>query len=124
MLALIKTDLKNLFDIAPLIDADIIQKYNGLYKNETGVSKPPITNGLTHIVVQETENPYETQKVKEKIKIAHELGIAYDPDIDALGSDDEKRDKNVIMRVKPLGEKEFTEIRKDDPVIVEIIEEM
>jgi hypothetical protein len=129
MLALIKTDLKNLFDIAPLIDADIIQKYNGLYKNETGVSKPPITNGLTHIVVQDTEhptstNPYETQKVKEKIKIAGELGIAYDPDIDALGGDDAKQDKNVIMRVKPLGEKEFTEIRKDDPVVVEIIEEM
>ena len=129
MLALIKTDLKNLFDIAPLIDADIIQKYNGLYKNETGVSKPPITNGLTHIVVQDTEhptstNPYETQKVKEKIKIAGELGIAYDPDIDALGGDDAKQDKNVIMRVKPLGEKEFTEIRKDDPVVIEIIEEM
>jgi hypothetical protein len=132
MLALIKTDLKNLFDIAPLIDADIIQKYNGLYKNETGVSKPPITNGLTHIVVQDTEhpaktstNPYETQKVKEKMKNARELGIAYDPDIDALGSDDDaKQDKNVIMRVKPLGEKEFTEIRKDDPIVVEIIEEM
>jgi len=129
MLALIKTDLKNLFDIAPLIDADIISKYNGLYKNETGVSKPPITNGLTHIVVQDTEhptstNPYETQKVKEKIKIAGELGIAYDPDIDALGGDDAKQDKNVIMRVKPLGEKEFTEIRKDDPIVIEIIEEM
>jgi hypothetical protein len=126
MLALIKTDLKNLFDIAPLIDADIIAKYNSLYKNETGVSKPPITNGLTHIVVQDTENPYETQKVKEKMKNARERGIAYDPDIDALGSDDddEKRDKNVIMRVKPLGTDQFTEIRKDDPVIVEIIEEM
>jgi hypothetical protein len=116
MLALIKTDLKNLFDIAPLIDADIIQKYNGLYKNETGVSKPPITNGLTHIVVQDTEhptstNPYETQKVKEKIKIAGELGIAYDPDIDALGGDDAKQDKNVIMRVKPLGTDQFTEVR-------------
>jgi hypothetical protein len=113
MLALIKTDLKNLFDIAPLIDADIISKYNSLYKNETGVSKPPITNGLTHIVVQDTENPYETQKVKEKMKNARERGIAYDPDIDALGGDDddEKRDKNVIMRVKPLGTDQFTEVR-------------
>jgi hypothetical protein len=63
--------------------------------------------------------------VKEKMKNARELGIAYDPDIDALGSDDDaKQDKNVIMRVKPLGEKEFTEIRKDDPVVIEIIEEM
>ncbi len=51
MLGLIKTDLKNLFDIAPIIDPDIVEKYNILYKNETGVSKPPITNGLTHVKI-------------------------------------------------------------------------
>ena len=111
MLALIKTDLKNLFDIAPLLDADVIDKYNSLYKAETGVSKPPITNGLTHIKISEEDakNPYETQKIKEKIKISQELGIAYDPDRDALGSDDD--DPAVIMKVKPLGTDQFTEIR-------------
>lgn len=51
MLGLIKTDLKNLFDIAPIIDPDIVEKYNILYKNETGVSKPPITNGLTKVKI-------------------------------------------------------------------------
>jgi hypothetical protein len=51
MLTLIKTDLKNLFDISPIIDPDIIEKYNALYKHETGVSKPPITNGLTHVKI-------------------------------------------------------------------------
>ncbi len=51
MLGLIKTDLKNLFDIAPIIDPDIVEKYNTLYKNETGVSKPPITNGLTKVKI-------------------------------------------------------------------------
>ena len=51
MLGLIKTDLKNLFDISPIIDPDIIDKYNALYKNEVGVSKPPITNGLTHVKI-------------------------------------------------------------------------
>ena len=51
MLGLIKTDLKNLFDISPIIDPDIIDKYNALYKNETGVSKPPITTGLTHVKI-------------------------------------------------------------------------
>ena len=111
MLALIKTDLKNLFDIAPLLDADVIDKYNSLYKAETGVSKPPITNGLTHrkISEEDAKNPYETQKIKEKIKISQELGIAYDPDRDALGSDDD--DPAVIMKVKPLGTDQFTEIR-------------
>jgi len=111
MLALIKTDLKNLFDIAPLLDADVINKYNSLYKAETGVSKPPITNGLTHIKIslEDEKNPYNTKKVLDKIKISQELGIAYDPDIDALGSDNE--DPAVIMKVKPLGTEHFTEVR-------------
>ena len=122
MLALIKTDLKNLFDIAPLLDADVIAKYNSLYKAETGVSKPPITNGLTHIKISEEDakNPYETQKIKDKIKISQELGIAYDPDRDALGSDDD--DPAVIMRVKPIGEQEFQEVRIDDPISVEVVD--
>jgi len=125
MLALIKTDLKNLFDIAPLLDADVIAKYNSLYKAETGVSKPPITNGLTHIHISE-EDPYGTQKVKDKIRISQELGIAYDPDIDALGGK-EPEDKNVIMKVKPLGTDQFTEIRiesVDVPAPEGTIEEM
>ena len=122
MLALIKTDLKNLFDIAPLLDGDVIAKYNSLYKAETGVSKPPITNGLTHIKISEEDakNPYETQKIKDKIKISQELGIAYDPDRDALGSDDD--DPAVIMRVKPIGEQEFQEVRIDDPISVEVVD--
>jgi len=62
MLSLIKTDLKNLFDIAPIIDTDIIDKYNSIYKNETGVSKPPITNGLTHVKIN---IPIEDIKLKE-----------------------------------------------------------
>lgn len=62
MLSLIKTDLKNLFDIAPIIDNDIIDKYNNMYKNETGVSKPPITNGLTHVKIN---IPIEDNKLKE-----------------------------------------------------------
>jgi TATA-binding protein-associated factor Taf7 len=106
-----------------LLDADIISQYNSLYKAETGVSKPPITNGLTHIHIS-AEDPYGTQKVKEKIKIAQELGIAYDPDIDALG-DHNVEDKNVIMRVKPLGTDQFTEVRIESvDVPVEIVEEM
>lgn len=122
MLALIKTDLKNLFDIAPLIDEDIIQKYNILYKAEKDVSKPSVCNGLTHIHITETHDPYGTQKVKDKIKMAQELRIAYDPDIDALGGGEE--DPAVIMRVKPLGAQEFQEIRIDDIPVDAVVEEM
>jgi hypothetical protein len=98
MLALIKTDLKNLFDIAPLIDGDIISQYNSLYKNETGVSKPPITNGLTHITITQAEEPPAKKP------------MYYDPDIDTLGGND---DPSVIMSVKPLGSKVWTDIKID-----------
>jgi hypothetical protein len=101
MLALIKTDLKNLFDIAPLIDGDIISQYNSLYKNETGVSKPPITNGLTHIII--------TPSVEGGVK-GERSSLYYDPDIDTLGGND---DPSVIMSVKPLGSKVWTDIKID-----------
>jgi len=64
MLSLIKTDLKNLFDISPIIDTDIIDKYNNMYKNESNVSKPPITNGLTHVKINV---PIEENKIKEEV---------------------------------------------------------
>lgn len=49
MLSIIKTDIKNLEEIAPLIPEIIIEKYNEKYKNDTSVKKPNITNGLTPI---------------------------------------------------------------------------
>ncbi len=51
MLAIIKTDIKNLEEIAPLIPEQIIDKYNDKYENEKNVKKPNITNGLTPIRV-------------------------------------------------------------------------
>jgi hypothetical protein len=67
MLALIKTDLKNLFDISPLVDSDIIDKYNSLYKNENEVSKPPITNGLTRVKINK-ENDERQNVIKDVLK--------------------------------------------------------
>lgn len=67
MLALIKTDLKNLFDISPLIDSDIVDKYNSLYKNENEVSKPPITNGLTRVKINK-ENDERQNVIKDVLK--------------------------------------------------------
>ena len=54
MLNLIKTDMKNLADIAPLIDEDIIKKFKEKYADINGhyaTSTANITNGLTQISI-------------------------------------------------------------------------
>lgn len=51
MLSIVKTDIKNLEEIAPLIPEQIIEKYNDKYKDDKSVKKPNITNGLTPIRV-------------------------------------------------------------------------
>jgi hypothetical protein len=56
MMAVIKTDIKNLQDISPLIDQDIIDSYNQKYGKYTTVKKPNFVNGLTEVIVNETED--------------------------------------------------------------------
>jgi len=51
LLNIVKIDIKNLHDIAHLIDDAIIQKYNKKYGQNTLVKKPNIVNGLTEIVI-------------------------------------------------------------------------
>jgi hypothetical protein len=51
MLGLIKTDMKNLADISPLIDQDTIKKYNMIY-TETNVHKPNMVNGLSPVNIR------------------------------------------------------------------------
>lgn len=101
MLALIKTDLKNLFDIAPLLDEDIISKYKGKYKTETkdGPSIPSVCNGLTSIEIAKDHDPYKTHRP-----------IYYDPDIDNPALNPPKED-GVIMSVKPIGSNEWENIK-------------
>ena len=107
MLALIKTDLKNLFDIAPLIDEDIIMKYKDKYKTEVrqggnGPSIPSVCNGLTSIEIAKDHDPYGTQKVK----------MYYDPDINNPALNPPK-EEGVIMSVKPLGTNEWQNVKID-----------
>jgi hypothetical protein len=56
MLNIIKTDIKNLNDIMPLIDDDIIQMYNKKY-HENNVKKPNIVNGLSEIRIMHLVSP-------------------------------------------------------------------
>jgi hypothetical protein len=62
MLALIKTDIKNLNEIAPLIDEDVIVKYNLRY-TETNVSKPNMVNGLSVVNIRVDDGPSSTSSV-------------------------------------------------------------
>lgn len=55
MLSVIKTDIKNLQDISPLVDQDIIDNYNAKYGKYTTVKKPNFVNGLTEVSINDTD---------------------------------------------------------------------
>lgn len=58
MLNLIKTDMKNLADIAPLIDYDIIEAFKAKYRDASGhfiTHTANICNGLTPIIINKTD---------------------------------------------------------------------
>lgn len=71
MLNLIKTDMKNLADIAPLIDYDIIEDFKNKYKDSSGhfaTTTANICNGLTQVKVNRAE-PVEKPHDKPSKKI-------------------------------------------------------
>lgn len=61
MMNIVKTDIKNMQDIAPLIDDDIIEIYNAKYRRYKRVKKPNFVNGLTEVKV----NPYNNEREYE-----------------------------------------------------------
>jgi hypothetical protein len=61
MMNIVKTDIKNMQDIAPLIDDDIIEIYNGKYRRYKRVKKPNFVNGLTEVKI----NPYNNEREYE-----------------------------------------------------------
>jgi hypothetical protein len=58
MLTMIRTDIKNLEEIAPIIEDDIIDKYKIKYPKVAGenIKRPALTNGLTEVVINKPEN--------------------------------------------------------------------
>jgi putative NADH-flavin reductase len=56
-LNIIRTDIKNLEEIAPIIPDDIIDAYKLKYPRHDGehIKRPNITNGLTEIIVNKPE---------------------------------------------------------------------
>ena len=61
-LNMIRTDIKNLEEIAPIIPDDVIEAYKVKYPRVEGerVKRPNITNGLTEIVINKPNPPPPT----------------------------------------------------------------
>ena len=59
MMNIVKTDIKNMQDIAPLIDDDIVEVYNAKYRKYKRVKKPNFVNGLTEVKVNPHNNEHE-----------------------------------------------------------------
>ena len=57
MLNMIRTDIKNLEEIAPIIEDDIIKKYKDKYPKVEGekIKRPALTNGLTEVIVNKPD---------------------------------------------------------------------
>jgi hypothetical protein len=60
MLNVIRTDLKNLEEISPIIPDDIIKKYKDKYPKVDGekIKRPALTNGLTEIIINKPDVNY------------------------------------------------------------------
>lgn len=59
MMNIVKTDIKNMQDIAPLIDDDIVSQYNEKYRRYKKVKKPNFVNGLTEVKINSAEDDIE-----------------------------------------------------------------
>ena len=59
---MIRTDIKNLEEIAPIIPDDVIDIYKAKYPKKDGenVKRPNITNGLTEIVINKPNPPFSS----------------------------------------------------------------
>lgn len=64
MMNIVKTDIKNMQDIAPLIDDDIVAQYNEKYRRYKKVKKPNFVNGLTEVKINsaEDDNDYASRQ--------------------------------------------------------------
>lgn len=66
-LNIIRTDIKNLEEISPIVPDDIIQLYNTKYPKHEGenIKRPNITNGLTEIKINTTEKMHSRRPTQD-----------------------------------------------------------
>lgn len=74
-LGLIKTDIKNIQELSPIISDDIIAMYKGKYPrgHDQEPKRPNITNGLSWVVV----NTPEDKEIRSR-RVTHDLHVSAD----------------------------------------------
>jgi hypothetical protein len=79
MLSIIKTDIKNLQDISPVIDQEIIKEYNLKYGKYKNVKKPNFVNGLSSVKVNSNSLEQELASVARSIPQSIQSGAPSRP---------------------------------------------
>jgi hypothetical protein len=79
MLSIIKTDIKNLQDISPVIDQEIIREYNLKYGKYKNVKKPNFVNGLSSVKVNSNSLEQELASVARSIPQSIQSGAPSRP---------------------------------------------
>jgi len=69
MLSIVKTDVKNLEDISPLIPEDIIKEYKLEFGEFQGIKKPNITNGLSPVEINKTDLRISAEFVNNNVPL-------------------------------------------------------
>lgn len=107
MMNIIKTDIKNMQDIAPLIDDDVINVYNAKYRKYKRVKKPNFVNGLTEVKVNphNNENEYEFAS-RQGSREASPSNMQNEPRLSSQDPENEKDQLQIPSLNEPLQEKQ------------------
>ena len=76
VLNFVRTDIKNLEEIAPLIPDDIIEDYKKKYTyTEIEVKRPNITNGLSPVVVNNNKDTFSRRNTVDEVVVVNNDGM-------------------------------------------------
>lgn len=81
VLNFVRTDIKNLEEIAPLIPDDIIEEYKKKYPHtEIEVKRPNITNGLSPVVVNSNKDVVSRRNTVDEVVIVEPVSVVENND--------------------------------------------
>ena len=116
MMNIVKTDIKNMQDIAPLIDDDIVEIYNGKYRRYKRVKKPNFVNGLTEVKV----NPYNNEREYEfASRQGSREASPHNDDVDGNVNDDNNNTDSIRHLSQPNAQESlFNDNKSVEPTLI------